>query len=171
MLAFEALCQSKMLKFEYRNIFFNFCFYEDTTFQYRQNEHVMVYVYSGFIKVQDTSSQITEVGCEQCLFIKKNTSVLISCHPDDESEFSCLFLAIKQESLNSLSYLKYSVLYSSHITQCLPKIMQLPKTADIKSLFISMIPYFNWPQNPCKKIMSLKQMEAIYSLIYAGRKL
>ena len=169
MIAFDTLCRSKTLKFRYADIFFNFNFDEDTIFQFRLDKHVMVYIYSGSIKVEDESNHSMEGKQEECFFIEKNTSVLISCHLGNANNFSCLFMAIKQKSLSLFHYQLCPILYLSHIKRYLPRIMRLPETADIKSLFISMIPYFNWPQCPCKEIMDLKQSEAIYSLIYADK--
>lgn len=158
------------LRFSYSDLYFNFAFEEETTFDIKQDYNSLFYVYSGKIAVNNTKNNKVERANEgDCLFIGQSVSVSISCIPDENGSFDCIQFVIKN-NIPKISQCKiYSLFY--YVCNCIvhKDIVKLPHTQEIKSLFISMIPYFNSPIMPCKEVMQLKQTEAVYSLLYANK--
>lgn len=158
------------LRFSYSDLYFDFAVEKETIFNIRQGYNSLLYVYSGKITVNNTKNDKVENANEgDCLFINQNVPISISCVPNDNGHFECLQFIIKDKIPKITQWRIYSLFYYICNNIINKDIVKLPHTQEIKSLFISMIPYFSSPIMPCKEVMSLKQKEALYSLLYANK--
>ena len=110
---------------------------------HRNHSHVLVYVYSGEMVI-DEKGQITRLHKGECAFIRKDFSVQMTKQAWNGEQFKAIFLMFTMKFLRDF--------YSKLDRNTLPKdakrdqvsLYKLPSNRpDIVSLFESMTPYFN----------------------------
>lgn len=110
---------------------------------HRNHSHVLVYVYSGEMVI-DEKGQITRLHKGECAFIRKDFSVQMTEQAWNGEQFKAIFLMFTMKFLRDF--------YSKLDRNTLPKdakrdqvsLYKLPSNRpDIVSLFESMTPYFN----------------------------
>ena len=138
---------------------------------HRNHSHVLVYVYSGEMVI-DEKGQITRLHKGECAFIRKDFSVQMTKQAWNGEQFKAIFLMFTMKFLRDF--------YSKLDRNILPKdakrdqvsLYKLPSNRpDIVSLFESMTPYFNSKIQPTDELLQLKMVEGVYVLLNTGRSL
>ena len=127
---------------------------------HRNHSHVLVYVYSGEMVI-DEKGQITRLHKGECAFIRKDFSVQMTKQAWNGEQFKAIFLMFTMKFLRDF--------YSKLDRNTLPKdakrdqvsLYKLPSNRpDIVSLFESMTPYFNSKIQPTDELLQLKWSRA-----------
>lgn len=128
---------------------------------HRNHSHVLVYVYSGEMVI-DEKGQITRLHKGECAFIRKDFSVQMTKQAWNGEQFKAIFLMFTMKFLRDF--------YSKLDRNTLPKdakrdqisLYKLPSNRpDIVSLFESMTPYFNSKIQPTEQLLQLKMVEGV----------
>ena len=128
---------------------------------HRNHSHVLVYVYSGEMVI-DEKGQITRLHKGECAFIRKDFSVQMTKQAWNGEQFKAIFLMFTMKFLRNF--------YSKLDRNTLPKdakrdqvsLYKLPSNRpDIVSLFESMTPYFNSKIQPTEEFMERNYMNDI----------
>ena len=137
----------------------------------RNHSHVLVYVYSGEMVI-DEKGQITRLHKGECAFIRKDFSVQMTKQAWNGEQFKAIFLMFTMKFLCDF--------YSKLDRNTLPKdakrdqvsLYKLPSNRpDIVSLFESMTPYFNSKIQPTDELLQLKMVEGVYVLLNTDKNL
>lgn len=129
---------------------------------HRNHSHVLVYVYSGEMVI-DEKGKITRLHKGECAFIRKDFSVQMTKQAWNGEQFKAIFLMFTMKFLRNF--------YSKLDRNTLPKdakrdqvsLYKLPSNRpDIVSLFESMTPYFNSKIQPTDELLQLKMVEGVY---------
>lgn len=138
---------------------------------HRNHSHVLVYVYSGEMVI-DEKGQITRLHKGECAFIRKDFSVQMTKQAWNGEQFKAIFLMFTMKFLRDF--------YSKLDRNILPKdakrdqvsLYKLPSNRpDIVSLFESMTPYFNSKIQPTDELLQLKMVEGVYVLLNTDKNL
>lgn len=138
---------------------------------HRNHSHVLVYVYSGEMVI-DEKGQITRLHKGECAFIRKDFSVQMTKKAWNGEQFKAIFLMFTMKFLRDF--------YSKLDRNTLPKdakrdqvsLYKLPSNRpDIVSLFESMTPYFNSKIQPTDELLQLKMIEGVYVLLHTDKNL
>lgn len=150
--------------FSYQDIIFSFFLNNDTVCTHKADFHLLIYVYSGKMSIVDKEKEITAIAGE-CLFIRRDHKVTIRKGPHEGQQYKGITMRFNRNFLCDY----YKLLSKENIpTDANPltcSVVRLHKSADIDSLFWSMVPYFDIDNKPNDKLMKLKLQEGMLILL------
>lgn len=156
--------RSESLRFNYHDIFFSYYFNNERSCTQMIHDHMLVYVYSGEIVLDEGNKQFI-VHRGESAFLRRDNRVSMTKQPIGEEQFQAIFMIFKRNFLHDF----YQKLDKKELPIEAEKhklsVIKLPKAADIESLFHSMKPYFDSDKEPAKELMQLKLQEGVYSLL------
>ena len=155
--------------FNYDDVFFSF-FYDDTGgCIHRSREYAMNYVYSGEMILDNGNEQI-HVGKGECAYIPRDHRITIYKKTCGGERYCGIFLNFKRCFLREM----YSRLEQYKVPDNTPKlerkVMKLPNTPELASLFTSMVPYFDSNVKPQDDLMKLKLQEGLLALLHIDKR-
>lgn len=155
---------SETRRFSYEDVFFSYYSKDETVCTKMVHEHMLVYVYSGEYLVEEGGTRIS-VRKGECIFLRKDNRVQMSKLPYGNEPFQAVFMMYKRNFLRSIfqSFDKKQLPF--HTQRHQPAAIKLPQSADIDSLFQSLVPYFDSNRVPSQGLMQLKLQEGILSLL------
>lgn len=150
--------------FNYSDIFLNHFFHCETSYHEICPEHVLVMIYAGELIIHYGNNEIT-IKSGEYVFIQRDIDIIF-IKKDTESElfrgvfmgFSSIFLSDFHKTIDKSKIPVISTKFES-------KVIRLPKTPYIQSLYMSLRPYFDAKIKPSKELLELKLQEGIYSLL------
>ena len=155
----------------YSDIFLAMYFDDGKSCMHRNHSHVLVYMYSGEIVIEE-KGKTTRLHKGECAFIRKDFSVQMTKQAWNGEQFKAIFLMFSPKFLRSF--------YNRLDKNTLPKdakrnkisLCKLPSNRpDIVSLFESMTPYFNSNIEPTEELLQLKMVEGMYVLLNTSKNL
>ena len=155
----------------YSDIFLAMYFDDGKSCMHRNHSHVLVYMYSGEIVIEE-KGKTTRLHKGECAFIRKDFSVQMTKQAWNGEQFKAIFLMFSPKFLRSF--------YNRLDKNTLPKdakrnkisLCKLPSNRpDIVSLFESMTPYFNSNIEPPEEVLQLKMVEGMYVLLNTSKNL
>lgn len=150
--------------FKYSDIIFSFLLNDDTICTHKATAHLLIYVYSGKMTIQEEGEEITAVAGE-CVFICRNHKVVITKGPCGEEQYKGITLLFNRSFLSEYYKTLPKKEKPAQVNPIGKEVVKLPKSADIDSLFFSMVPYFDSDNIPSKALMKLKLQEGLLSLL------
>lgn len=157
------MLQPKSISFS--DIMLNYHFGEDSKCVMRVNEHILFYIYSGEVEVNE-NGRITLLHKGECAFIRKDNRVSLVKRPIKGEPYHATVLRLTRGFLRNF--------YRKLDTDKLPgqskrdkrSLLILPSgKPDIKSLFESIQPYYHSDIRPADAWIELKMMEGAYVLL------
>jgi len=156
--------RSESLRFNYHDIFFSYYFNNERSCTQMIHDHMLVYVYSGEIILNEANKQIV-VHKGQCAFLRRDNRVSMTKQPIDDEQFQAIFMIFKRNFLRDFFQKLDKKEFPLEVEKHKKSVIKLPQAADIESLFHSMKPYFDSDKEPAKELMQLKLYEGVYSLL------
>lgn len=152
------------LIFNYNNVFYSF-FYDDLSgCIHRSREYALNYVYSGEMILDDGREKI-HVRKGECVFIPRDHHITMYKKTYNGERYCGIFLMFTRGFLKSM-YSRLSINTSRLTHQKLDsRVLILPKTVELASLFASMEPYMNPDVKPRDNFMELKLQEGLMALL------
>lgn len=161
----------KIHTLRYSDIFLAMYFNEEMSCLHRNHSHVLVYIYSGELKINERG-KITRLRRGECAFIRKDIGVQMIKKAHNGKQFKAIFLMFTAKFLRDF--------YNRLNRTTLPKeakrnkisLYKLPANRpDILSLFESMKPYFDSNIRPTDELLQLKMIEGVYVLLHTSKSL
>ncbi|MDP4183831.1 MAG: AraC family transcriptional regulator [Bacteroidota bacterium] len=156
--------KKEALIFHYDDIFFSYYFNDERICRQMIKEHMLVYVYSGEILLEE-DNKVIKVHSGECVFLRRDNRVNMTKQPKGQDQFKGIFMNFKRNFLREFYQTIEKQELSLKTEKYKQSVIKLPKTPDIDSLFQSMIPYFDTTIQPAKELMKLKLQEGVYSLL------
>ena len=155
----------------YSDIFLAMYFDDGKSCLHRNHSHVLVYMYSGEIVIEERG-KTTRLHKGECAFIRKDFSVQMTKQAWNGEQFKAIFLMFTPKFLRSF----YNRLYKNTLPKDAKRnkisLCKLPSNRpDIVSLFESMTPYFNSDIEPTEELLQLKMVEGMYVLLNTSKNL
>lgn len=158
------LVYSDSLTFNYSDIFFSYLHNNERQCTQMAKNHVLLYVYSGQFIVEDGKKK-TVIGKGESVFIRRDNRVIMTKQPSTDEPFKGIFLILKRQFLRDFFQKMDKQDMPEGRLKKMISVIRLDNSANIDSLFHSMLPYFNKKTTPPLELMELKLQEGVYSLL------
>ncbi|MCC8198379.1 MAG: AraC family transcriptional regulator [Tannerellaceae bacterium] len=155
----------------FSDIMLNYHFEEDSKCTLMVKDHILFYVYSGEVEVNE-NGEISRLHKGDCAFIRKDNRVSLIKRPQDGEPYHATVLRLTRKFLHTF----YRKLQPDEIPgdsrRSKTSLLILPADRpDIQSLFESIRPYYYPTVQPNEKWIELKMTEAIYTLLHTDKSL
>lgn len=158
--------------FDCSNVLVACYFTDDAQCVHENKEHTLIYICSGELEIEECG-QKTVLHPGECAFMRRDHRLLLRKHADKEHpyrsvvlRFSRIFLReFYQNSLNK-SEIPAESKRAHESLRVLPS-----NRPDIRSLFESVIPYFDAGVRPSNDVLKLKMTEGVYILLNTDKSL
>lgn len=132
--------------------------------EYRMPVHVLIYVYSGEMVVDDNGRTLKV--CEgNYVFIKRDHRVKLLKHTVEDAPYKAISIRFERNFLRDF----FAALDKAALPKDTKRIREaallLPQTPALQSLFLSLFPYTDAHVKPKDEIIRLKMQEALYCLL------
>ncbi len=152
------------LMLNYSDVFFGFHFNEMETCVHMAKDHMLVYVYSGELLLEEGKNSDT-VQSGECMFLRKNHRINMTNRPKGNEQFRAIFLVFSRKFLRDYYRQMDKSKLPTDLKDCDISVIRVPPTPDITSLFSSMIPYFDSSIKPTDELIKMKLQEGIQALL------
>jgi len=150
--------------FTYSDIFFSYYFNNDTFCSHSQPNHALSYVYSGEMVLTEGDKELS-VRKGECVFIKRDHRVSMMKKSYDGEPYRGIFVMFNRNTLREMFRQSGTDKIPEDASRFTESFFNLPPSAEIESLFSSMVPYFNPAVKPRDEFMTLKLRESIMVLL------
>lgn len=153
--------------FGYSDIFFIHFLSEDTPCSQSQKSayHFLVYVYTGELVIIENGIE-TIVGSGECVFIGRDHRLSFIKRSANGELYKGISMAFTRDFLRKYYQQIDSKYIPNEAKPLQSSILRLPDSPVIKSIFVSMVPYFNTNIKPMKESMDFKMQEGILALLF-----
>lgn len=156
--------EDKRINFSYSDIIESYAFCDSRMYRKRVRDHLLIWVCGGEYIVEGRGNKVV-VGPGQCVFVRRDNCLCMSKQENREEPFRGVLLTFKRNFLREV----YQQIEKNNLPLDAPKqkqsIIRLPKAREIESLFLSLSPYIDSPEEPSPDIMRLKLLEGVYALL------
>lgn len=155
----------------YSDIFLAMYFNEGKSCLHRNHSHVLVYMYSGELEINERE-KITRLHKGDCAFIRKDFGVQLTKQAYKGEQFKAIFLMFTAKFLRDFYNKLDKAMFPEKAKRGNVSLCTLPSNRpDIVSLFESMTPYFDSEIQPTDELLNLKMAEGMYVLLNTDKNL
>lgn len=152
---------------QYGDVFLAYLQKEDSLCSYKNKQHCLKYVYSGEMCLEENGVE-TRIHQGECVFIRRDHRVHITKHAYGDDLFRGITLMFKRDFLRN-KYAQGENAYCKKLSNDMEpfkqSVIKLPSVPQLKSLFLSITPYFDSPVEPSVDLMKLKMEEGLLALL------
>lgn len=157
-------CKLGSLAFNYSDVFCSFQFNDGETCVHMVKDHMLTYVYSGELLVEEGERKII-IQPGECVFLRRNHRVSMTNCPVGNEQFRAIFLVFNRKFLREYYRQMDKTKLPTDFKDCDANLIEVPSSPDITSLFHSMVPYFDSSIKPSEELIKLKLQEGIQALL------
>lgn len=150
--------------YNYWNIVYSCFVPHEMLSEYRMPVHVLIYVYSGEMVVDDNGHTL-KVGKGNYVFIKRNHQVKLLKHTAGGAPYKAISIRFERNFLRNFFSTLDKTTLSKEVKRFRESALLLPQTPALQSLFLSLLPYTDANLKPKDEIIRLKMQEALYCLL------
>ena len=132
--------------------------------EYRMPVHVLIYVYSGEMVVDDNGYRM-KVSEGNYIFIKRDHQVKLLKHTIGDAPYKAISIRFERNFLRDFFNTLDKATLPKDVKRIREAALLLPKTPALQSLFLSLFPYTDANVKPKDEIIRLKMQEALYCLL------
>lgn len=157
--------------FDCSNVLIASYFADDRECAHENREHTLIYLCSGRLEIEERGKK-TVLYPGDCAFMRRDNRMWLQKRVGKGEPYRSIVLKFSKSFLREF--------YQTLDRQQIPidskrekaSLLLLPKNRpDIRSLFESVIPYFDAGEKPSEKILKLKMIEGVYVLLNTDRNL
>lgn len=140
-------------------------FTDDRGCAHENREHTLIYLCSGELEIEERGKK-TILHQGNCAFLRRDNRMWLNKHVAEGKPYHSIVLKFSRIFLREF----YQTLNRQQLPTASKRekmsLRLLPKNRpDIRSLFESVIPYFDTGEKPSEEIMKLKMIEGVYILL------
>lgn len=132
--------------------------------EHRMPVHVLIYVYSGEMQVDDGGHTLT-VGAGNYVFLKRDHQVKLLKHTVDGAPYKAISIRFERNFLRDFFSRLDKTKLPADVKRIREAALLLPQSPALQSLFLSLFPYTDANVKPKDEIIQLKMQEALYCLL------
>lgn len=157
--------------FDCSNVFIASYFTNDRDCAHENREHTLIYLYSGELEIEERG-KTTILHEGDCAFMRRDNRMWLQQHCEEGKPYHSVVLKFSRSFLREF----YQKLNRREIPVEAKRervsLHLLPKNRpDVRSLFDSVIPYFDSGTKPSQEVLRLKMMEGVYLLLNTDKNL
>lgn len=132
-------------------------------------DHALVFVISGELVVTCLcgSTTVSEGGY---IFLRRDPDTLLERKALNGKPFRSVFMGFNRCFLRKMQPAIRRKKFTSDGGDFADNVIELPRKPSLESLHISLLPYLQCTEGPAAKLLEIKLMEAVYSLIQADER-
>ena len=151
--------------FDCSNVLIASYFTDDRGCTHENREHTLIYLCSGELEIEERGKK-TVLHPGDCAFMRRDNRMWLQKKVEDDKPYRSVVLKFSRAFLREF--------YQSLNRQQLPTNSKREKVSlrvlpsnrpDIRSLFESVIPYFDAGKKPSEEVLKLKMIEGVYILL------
>lgn len=151
--------------FNCSNILIASYFTDDRGCAHENREHTLIYLCSGELEIEERGKK-TVLHAGECAFMRRDNQLWLNKKVEDGKPYHSVVLKFSRQFLREF----YQTLNQQQIPSDSKRekisFRMLPgNRPDIRSLFESVIPYFNAGEKPSDDVLKLKMIEGVYVLL------
>lgn len=154
--------------FTYAEIIISFIVNNESICTHKASSHLLIYVYAGKMSIVEKGEELIATAGE-CVFIKRDHTVIINKGAFNGEQYQGITLKFTRNFLRDY----FRELKPKDIPEGSKPfsntVVKLECSADLDSLFYSMVPYFDSRNKPNDEVMQLKIREGLISLLHINR--
>jgi AraC-like DNA-binding protein len=161
----------KLDVFDCSNVLIASYFTDDRGCAHENREHTLIYLCSGELEIEERGKK-TVLHPGDCAFMRRDNRMWLQKHVKDGEPYRSITLKFSRTFLREF----YQTLNRQEIPADSKRekvsLRVLPNNRpDIRSLFESVVPYFDAGERPSEDILKLKMIEGVYVLLNTDRNL
>lgn len=151
--------------FDCSNVFIASFFTDDRGCAHCNREHTLIYIHSGELEITERGRK-TVLRPGDCAFMRRDNRMWLQKRAKEGRPYRSVVLKFSREFLREF----YQTLHRSDIPKEAKRdkaslYVMPPNRPDIRSLFGSVLPYFDAEQKPSEEILKLKMTEGVYTIL------
>ncbi|EKU91621.1 helix-turn-helix domain-containing protein [Bacteroides oleiciplenus] len=156
---------------DYSNVFIASYFTDDRQCSHSNREHTLIYLCSGELEIEEKGKK-TILHKGDCAFMRRDNQMLLQKRVKTGKPYRSVVLKFSRKFLREF--------YQNLDKSALPEYAKRDKKSlcllpngrpDIKSLFESILPYFDSDIKPSEDLLKLKMIEGVYILLNTSKDL
>ena len=157
--------------FDCSNVFIASYFTDDRGCAHCNREHTLIYIYSGELEITERGRR-TVLRSGDCAFMRRDNRMWLQKRVDEGKPYRSIVLKFSREFLREF--------YRTIDRRELPKDVRRDRSSlcvlpsnrpDLRSLFESVIPYFDAGIQPSEEVLRLKMTEGVYAILHTDERL
>ena len=154
----------------YANVVFTHFFNNETVCYERGHYHFMIYIFTGELAIKEIGKDEIVISAGECVFVRRDHRLVFYKRPSKDAPYKGITMAFDRNFLRHCYQTLDSKFIPKEATPVDSPVVRLPAVPGIKSIFISMVPYFNTAVKPLEEVMKLKQQESILTLLNINKR-
>ena len=157
--------------FDCSNVLIASYFTDDRGCAHENREHTLIYLCSGELEIEERGKKtIRHAG--DCAFMRRDNRMWLQKKVEEGKPYRSVVLKFSRVFLRKFYQTLNRQLLPTDSRRERASLRVLPKNRpDIRSLFESVIPYFDAGEKPSEEILKLKMTEGVYVLLNTDRNL
>lgn len=136
----------------------------ETLSEFRMNVHVLIYVYSGEMVVED-SGHTVKVNAGEYVFLRRDNHVRILKQAAGDTPYKAISIRFERNFLRDYFSKADREKLPTNVRRFKEAALKLHKTPYLDSLFFSLFPYTDAEVKPLPELMVMKMNEAVFCLL------
>lgn len=155
----------------YSNIFLSCISEKNIQCTFKVHDHTLIYVQSGEIEIDDRGRK-TIISAGECAFVRRYNGVFMNKRNlGDGSPYLSIALSFPRKLLMEAYNNMDKNLLPEISTRGESNLVKIPQRPDLKSLFESIMPYYDSSMEPSAQWIKMKLTEGLYALLITDRNL
>lgn len=157
--------------FDCSNVLIASFFTDDRGCAHENREHTLIYLCSGELEIEERGRK-TVLHAGECAFMRRDNRMWLQKHADKERPYRSIVLKFTRSFLKEFyrTLDRKEVPIESKRERASLRVLPNDRP-DIRSLFESVVPYFDAGVRPSDEVLRLKMIEGAYVLLHTDRNL
>lgn len=161
----------KLDVFDYSNVFIASYFTNDRDCAHCNRDHTLIYIYSGELEITENGKK-TVLHAGDCAFMRRDNRMWLQKRVEEGRPYRSIVLKFSRIFLREFyKGLDCRQIPSESRREKFSLYVLPPNRPDIRSLFESIIPYFDSDIQPTEEVLKLKMVEGVYELLHTDKNL
>lgn len=157
--------------FDYSNVLIASYFTDDRGCAHENREHTLIYLCSGELEIEERGKK-TVLHPGNCAFMRRDNRMWLQKHVKEGEPYHSIVLKFSRAFLREFyQTLDHRQLPADSMREKVSLRILPENRPDIRSLFESVMPYFDAGKKPSEEVLKLKMIEGVYVLLNTDRNL
>ncbi len=153
------------------NVFIASYFTDDRGCAHCNREHTLIYIHSGELEITEKGKK-TVLRAGDCAFMRRDNHMWLQKRVKEGCPYRSVVLKFSRDFLREFYHTLNSKDTPADVKRDRTSLYVMPHNrVDIRSLFESVIPYFETEVRPSEEILKLKMTEGVYAILNTDKSL
>lgn len=155
----------KLDVFDCSNVFIASYFTDNRDCAHCNHEHTLIYIYSGELEITERNKK-TILKSGDCAFMRRDNRMWLQKRVKEGKPYRSIVLKFSREFIREFYQTLNRRELPANARRNKSSLYLLPSNRpDIRSLFESIVPYFDAEERPADEVLKLKMIEGIYIIL------